>query len=379
MPCVPLGLRGVCVEVQVHRLWLISCRVCPRTEFLPKEKTRKQPRLTVKERGQRERKGARGKTPINARAALPALAPAGLVRAHARSLAFALIGFLRTANLPGLPAGAPAGCSLPGLLRGRVALVCKDSSMEPSAFLPAHSVIQVGARYPATHPPPEPCSWRVAYPTPHRSPCRRKFGGRHPGNTKENAAAGRGNPGAHSPGVCGMCPQPPLAGSAAHLPRSGACRACTALERVPWTALGACLPRGASAASKRTPQRACEGVEELDSSQAHLWRFIVKATDDFSAMGTESRLSCSPDFVRSIRRYRHCGMRFCASDRLGAAVPKRSGRSAAGDTAQQFLAAQPQASPIPPFPFYSVLLISSLLPLPLPPKPHFSVATPSAK
>jgi len=206
------------VEVQVHRLWLISCRVCPRTEFLPKEKTRKQPRLTVKERGQRERKGARGKTPINARAALPALAPAGLVRAHARSLAFALIGFLRTANLPGLPAGAPAGCSLPGLLRGRVALVCKDSSMEPSAFLPAHSVIQVGARYPATHPPPEPCSWRVAYPTPHRSPCRRKFGGRHPGNTKENAAAGRGNPGAHSPGVCGMCPQPPLAGSAAHLP-----------------------------------------------------------------------------------------------------------------------------------------------------------------
>jgi hypothetical protein len=58
-------------------------------------------------------------------------------------------------------------------------------------------------------------------------------------------------------------------------------------------------------------------------------------------------------------------------------VPKRSGRSAAGATAQQFLAALPQASPIPPFSFYSVLLISSLLSLPLPPKPHFSVATPS--
>ena len=37
----------------------------------------------------------------------------------------------------------------------------------------------------------------------------------------------------------------------------------------------------------------------------------------------------------------------------------------------------PQASPIPPFPFSSVLLLSSLLPLLLPPKPHFSVATPS--
>ena len=47
------------------------------------------------------------------------------------------------------------------------------------------------------------------------------------------------------------------------------------------------------------------------------------------------------------------------------------GRSAAGTTAQQFLAALPQASPIPPFPFSSFLLISSLLPLPLPRKPHF--------
>ncbi len=39
---------------------------------------------------------------------------------------------------------------------------------------------------------------------------------RHPGSTAENAAAGRGNPGVHSPGVCGMCPQSP---SALRLPR----------------------------------------------------------------------------------------------------------------------------------------------------------------
>ena len=49
---------------------------------------------------------------------------------------------------------------------------------------------------------------------PHRSPWRRQFGARHPGSTAENAAAGRGNPGVHSPGVCGMCPQPPLAAAA---------------------------------------------------------------------------------------------------------------------------------------------------------------------
>ena len=53
---------------------------------------------------------------------------------------------------------------------------------------------------------------------PHRSPWRRQFGARHPGSTAENAAAGRGNPGVHSPGVCGMCPQPPLAAAAAHRP-----------------------------------------------------------------------------------------------------------------------------------------------------------------
>ena len=41
---------------------------------------------------------------------------------------------------------------------------------------------------------------------PHRSPWRRQFA-RHPGSTAENAAAGRSNPGVHSPGVCGMCPQ----------------------------------------------------------------------------------------------------------------------------------------------------------------------------
>ena len=53
---------------------------------------------------------------------------------------------------------------------------------------------------------------------PHRSPWRRQFGARHPGSTAENAAAGRSNPGVHSPGVCGMCPQPPLAAAAAHRP-----------------------------------------------------------------------------------------------------------------------------------------------------------------
>jgi hypothetical protein len=53
---------------------------------------------------------------------------------------------------------------------------------------------------------------------PHRSPWRRQFGARHPGSTAENAAAGRSNPGVHSLGVCGMCPQPPLAAAAAHRP-----------------------------------------------------------------------------------------------------------------------------------------------------------------
>jgi hypothetical protein len=52
----------------------------------------------------------------------------------------------------------------------------------------------------------------------HRSPWRSQFGARHPRSTAENAAAGRGNPGVHSPGVCGMCPQPPLAAAAAHRP-----------------------------------------------------------------------------------------------------------------------------------------------------------------
>jgi hypothetical protein len=43
-------------------------------------------------------------------------------------------------------------------------------------------------------------------------------GGRHPGSTAENAAAGRCNPGGSSPGVCGSFPQPPLATAAAHRP-----------------------------------------------------------------------------------------------------------------------------------------------------------------
>jgi hypothetical protein len=148
------------------------------------------------------------------------------------------------------------------------------------------------------------------------------------------------------------------------------------------------MPRGAPAASTRTPQRACEGLEELDSSHAHLRRFLVKATDEFSAVETESRLICSLDFVHPLRRHRIACCR-CASARLGRAVPNVSGRRArplferlafhssggAGATIPGCPA--PQASPIPPFPFSSVLLISSLLPLLLPPKPHFSVATPS--
>ena len=43
-------------------------------------------------------------------------------------------------------------------------------------------------------------------------------GGRHPGSTAENAAAGRGNPGGNSQGVCGRCPQRSLAAAAAHRP-----------------------------------------------------------------------------------------------------------------------------------------------------------------
>jgi hypothetical protein len=67
---------------------------------------------------------------------------------------------------------------------------------------------------------------------PHRSPWRRQFGVRHPGSTAENAAAGRGNPGAHSPGVRGMCPQPPLAAAAAHRPAQ-ALAACSPAKRPP--------------------------------------------------------------------------------------------------------------------------------------------------
>ena len=43
-------------------------------------------------------------------------------------------------------------------------------------------------------------------------------GGRHPGSTAENAAAGRGNPGGNSQGVCGSCPQHSLAAAATHRP-----------------------------------------------------------------------------------------------------------------------------------------------------------------
>jgi hypothetical protein len=76
------------------------------------------------------------------------------------------------------------------------------------------------------HIPHTPCELPPGLPRPaplkrlplHRSPWQRKFGGRHPGSTAENAAAGRGNPGAHSPDVCGMCPQPPLAAAVAHRP-----------------------------------------------------------------------------------------------------------------------------------------------------------------
>ena len=67
---------------------------------------------------------------------------------------------------------------------------------------------------------------------PHRSPWRRQFGARHPGSTAENAAAGRSNPGVHSPGVCGMCPQPPLAAAAAHRPAQ-ALSACSPAKRPP--------------------------------------------------------------------------------------------------------------------------------------------------
>jgi len=138
---------------------------------------------------------------------------------------------------------------------------------------------------------------------------------------------------------CGKCggrarqPRGPLTGCLWDVPPASACRVSRAppLRRLPllsarWTAAGACLTRGAPAASKRTPQRACEGVEELDSSHAHLRRFLVKATDDFSAVGTESRLSCSPDFVRSLRRHRIACRSMCERE-LGAAQAERAQRS----------------------------------------------------
>ena len=68
---------------------------------------------------------------------------------------------------------------------------------------------------------------------PHRSPWRRQFGARHPGSTAENAAAGRGNPGVHSPGVCGMCPQPPLAAAAANRPAQALATCSTAKRPAP--------------------------------------------------------------------------------------------------------------------------------------------------
>ena len=186
---------------------------------------------------------------------------------------------------------------------------------------------------------------------------------------------------------CGKCggrarqPRGPLTGCLWDVPPASACRVSRAppLRRLPllsarWTAAGACLTRGAPAASKRTPQRACEGVEELDSSHAHLRRFLVKATDDFSAVGTESRLSCSPDFVHSLRRHRIACRSMCE---------REAGCGPSGAGAAQ-LAPRPNNSWLPCprlHPSLRSLFIlsfsSPLFPLPLPPKPHFSVATPS--
>ena len=124
-------------------------------------------------------------------------------------------------------------------------------------------------------------------------------GGRTQGAPRKMRRQGAATPGPTHRVSVGCAPSLRLPGQ----PRTAPLRRLPLLS-ARWTAAGACLTRGAPAASKRTPQRACEGVEELDSSHAHLRRFLVKATDDFSAVGTESRLSCSPDFVHSLRRHR---------------------------------------------------------------------------
>jgi hypothetical protein len=228
-----------------------------------------------------------------------------------------------------------------------------------------HSVIQVGARHPATHPPPG------APPTPALTA---RHGGANLAEGTHGALRKMRRQGAATPGPThrvsvGCAPSLRLPGQ----PRTAPLRRLPLLS-ARWTAAGACLTRGAPAASKRTPQRACEGVEELDSSHAHLRRFLVKATDDFSAVGTESRLSCSPDFVHSLRRHRIACRSMCE---------REAGCGPSGAGAAQ-LAPRPNNSWLPCprlHPSLRSLFIlsfsSPLFPLPLPPKPHFSVATPS--
>ena len=111
-------------------------------------------------------------------------------------------------------AGAAAGGSTFG---GRTQGAPRKMRRQGAATPGATHRVSVGVA-PSIRLPRQPRTAPLRRLPPHRSPWRRQFGARHPGSTAENEAAGRCNPGVHSPGVCGMCPQPPLAAAAAHRP-----------------------------------------------------------------------------------------------------------------------------------------------------------------
>ena len=102
------------------------------------------------------------------------------------------------------------------------------------------------------------------------------FGGRHPGSTAENAAAGRGNPGGNSQDVCGSCPQHSLAAAATHRPAAFRLTAapirrkaprehrgkCSSRARQPRGPLTGCLwdvPPASACRGSRKPPRSCAG------------------------------------------------------------------------------------------------------------------------
>ena len=129
---------------------------------------------------------------------------------------------------PGPMAGAAAGEStLGGRTQGAPRKMRRQGAATPGA---THRV-SVGVA-PSIRLPRQPRTAPLRRLPPHRSPWRRQLA-RHPGSTAENAAAGRSNPGVHSPGVCGMCPQPPLAAAAANSPAQALATCSPAALRVP--------------------------------------------------------------------------------------------------------------------------------------------------